>query len=128
MALQVCAGAGLACSMGEAPSNLLVLPVNRVFTGTPAATIMDHMPTVNIPSFGMCSSPSNPTVAAATAAAEGVLTPMPCVPVTMTPWEPGAPTVFIANIRALDNTSNLDCAWGGVIEITEPGQEIMLIP
>jgi hypothetical protein len=128
MAIQVCAGATLTCSFGKAPSSLLVLPVNRVTTGTPAATIMDHMPTVNIAPFAMCTSPSNPTVAAATAAAQGVLTPMPCLPVTTTPWAPGAPTVFIANIKALDNNSKLECTWGGVIQIEAPGQKVMLIP
>lgn len=128
MAIQVCAGALLGCSFGVAPATLMVLPVNRVLTGTPAATIMDHAPIVNIPSFGMCSSPENPLVIAATALAEGVLTPMACIPATATPWAPGAPTVFIANIAALDNSSKLNCTWGGIITVSEPGQEIMLIP
>jgi hypothetical protein len=128
MAIQVCGGAVLACSFGKTPSPLQVLPINRVFTGTAAATIMDHVPTVNIESFGMCTSPANPLVAAATAAAEGVLTPMACIPVTAMPWAPGAPTVFIGGINALDNTSKLACTWGGVIEVKAPGQEIMLIP
>jgi hypothetical protein len=83
---------------------------------------------VNILPFAMCSSLANPAVAAATAAAQGVLTPMPCVPVTVAPWVPGAPTVFIANIKALDNNSKLECTWGGVIKIEAPGQEVMLIP
>ena len=39
----------------------------------PAANIMDHVPMVNIMPFGMCITPSNPAVAAATAAALGVL-------------------------------------------------------
>jgi hypothetical protein len=76
----------------------------------------------------MCSSPSNPTVASATTAALGVLTPMPCVPVTPGPWTPGAATVLIGNMPALDSTSMLTCNWGGVIQITNPGQTTVQIP
>src|SRR5215213_261194 len=126
MAIQVCMGATLQCSFGVAPSSLVVLPANRVLTVTPAATIMDNVPMVNILPFGMCSSPSNPTVAAATAAALGVLTPMPCVPVTPAPWIVGAPTVLIGNMPALNNNSKLMCAWGGVIQIVVPGQTKMM--
>ena len=116
------------CSFGAAPSTLVVLPVNRTMTGTPAANIRDHMPIANVPPFGVCISLSNPTVAAATAAALGVLTPMPCVPMTTAPWIPGAPTVLLGNMPALDNTSKLMCNWGGVIQIVSPGQMTVLIP
>ncbi len=122
MGIQVCAGAMMMCSFGVAPSSLVVLPVNRTMTGAPAANIMDNKPMVNIPPFGMCSSPANPMVAAATAAALGVLTPMPCIPVTAAPWAPGSPTVLIGNMPALNNSSKLMCNWGGVIQITVPGQ------
>jgi hypothetical protein len=126
---QVCMGAMLKCSMGLAPSSLVVLPVNRVMTSNvPAANIMDNKPMVNIMPFGMCQSPANPTVAAATAAALGVLTPMPCVPNTPAPWAPGAPTVLIANQPALDDTSKLMCIWAGVIEVTYAGQATHQIP
>ena len=128
MPQQVCMGATLQCSFGAAPSSLVVLPVNRVLTQTPDANIMDNKPLVNILPFGMCSSPSNPAVIAATAAALGVLTPMPCVPVIPAPWIPGAPTVLIANMPALDNTCKLMCAWAGVIQITSPGQATVEVP
>jgi hypothetical protein len=122
-------GASLKCSFGMAPSSLVVLPLNRTLTSNvPAANIMDHKPLVNIMPFGACNSPSNPTVAAATAAALGVLTPMPCVPVTPAPWVAGAPTVLIANMPALNSTSTLMCAWGGVIQIVMPGQTTHMIP
>ena len=128
MAIQVCMGAMLQCSFGVAPSSLVVLPTSRTLTTTPAATIMDHAPLVNIMPFGMCSSPANPTVAAATAAALGVLTPMPCVPATAAPWVTGAPTVLIGKMPALNNTSKLMCNWGGVIQVVSPGQTKMMIP
>ena len=128
MPLQVCMGATLQCSFGAAPSTLAVLPVNRTLTQTPDANIMDNVPLVNIMPFGMCSSPSNPAVIAATAAALGVFTPAPCVPVIPAPWMPGAPTVLIANMPALDNTCKLTCAWTGVIQITNAGQTTVEIP
>jgi hypothetical protein len=128
MAMQVCMGAMLQCSFGVAPSSLVVLPANRVMTGTPAANIMDGKPMVNVMPFGMCQSLANPTVASATAAALGVLTPMPCIPVTPAPWAPGAATVMIGGMPALDNNSKLMCNWGGVIQINDPGQTVVQIP
>jgi len=116
------------CSFGAAPSTLAVLPANRVLTGTPAANIMDHVPMLNIMPFGVCMSMANPMVAAATAAALGVLTPMPCIPATAAPWVPGAPTVLIGNMPALDSNSKLMCNWGGVIQITLPGQFTTMVP
>jgi hypothetical protein len=118
----VCMGALMQCSFGAAPSSLSVLPTNKVLTATPAANIMDHIPMLNILPFGVCSSLSNPTVAAATTAALGVLTPMPCIPVTAAPWVTGAPTVLLANMPVLDSQSKLLCTWGGVIQINLPGQ------
>lgn len=128
MPLQVCMGATLKCSFGAAPSSLVVLPANRTLTQTPDANIMDNKPMVNIMPFGMCSSLANPAVAAATAAALGALTPQPCVPVIPAPWVPGAATVLIANMPALDNTCKLMCAWAGVIEVVNAGQATVEIP
>ena len=116
------------CTFGLAPSQLLVLPINRMSVPTPAANILDNIPIVNIVPFGMCCCPGNPAVAAATAAAMGVLTPMPCLPVTPAPWTPGAPTVILGQAPSLDNTSQLMCTWGGVITIVVPGQMQMTIP
>tara|TARA_B110000211_G_scaffold45587_1_gene48544 strand:+ start:387 stop:758 length:372 start_codon:yes stop_codon:yes gene_type:complete len=122
-------GAMMQCSMGLAPSSLMVVPTNKVMTSNkPAATIMDHKPMVNVLPFGMCKSPANPMVAAATAAALGVLTPMPCIPATAAPWVPGSPTVLIGNMPALNDSSKLMCSYGGVISINSPGQVKELIP
>lgn len=123
MPMEVVNGATMMCTMGMAPSTLVVLPVNRTMVGNqPAANIMDHLPMVNIMPFGMCISPANPVVAAATAAALGVLTPMPCIPNTPAPWAPGSPTVLIGGMPALNNTSMCNCMWAGVISIVNPGQ------
>ena len=129
MANLACMGAMMQCSFGVAPSSLIVLPQNRVLAGgAPAATIMDGKPIVNIPPFGVCTSMANPTVATATAAALGVLTPMPCVPVTPAPWVPGAPTVMIGNMPALDDQAKLMCNWGGLIQISFAGQVTTIVP
>jgi hypothetical protein len=128
MGIQVAAGANLQCSFGVAPSALSVLPVNRVMAGAPAANIMDNKPMMNILPFGMCNCPANPMVIAATAAALGVLTPMPCIPVTAAPWMPGCPTVLVGGMPGLQNSSKLMCNWGGVIQILMPGQMTVMIP
>jgi hypothetical protein len=122
----VCHGATLQCTMGLAPGTLAVLPIKMVNTSNvPAANIMDHVPMVNIMPFGMCQSLANPQVAAATAAALGVLTPMPCIPMTPAPC---SPTVMLANQPALNKSSMLMCIWAGQISITLEGQMTHTIP
>lgn len=134
MAKQVCAGAMLQCSFGTAPSALVVTPENKVLTTTPAANIMDHKPIKNIVSFAMCTTQSNPAVAAATSAATtaalGVYTPTPapCVPATTAPWTPGATTVMVANVPSLNDSSKLNCSYGGVISINDSGQKTVETP
>lgn len=129
MPQQVVNTAVLTCTFGLGPSTLNVLPVNRVMSGSqPAANIMDHKPLVNINPFPMCASPANPAVASATAAAMGVLTPMPCIPNTPAPWVPGAANVLIAGMPALDNVSVCNCVWGGVIQVGFAGQATEMIP
>jgi len=129
MPFQVCMGAMMQCTLGMAPSSLVVLPTNKVITNEmPDANIMDHIPMTNIMPFGMCMSLANPEVASATAAALGVLTPMPCIPNTVAPWVPGAPTVLLGNMPTLDNVSQLMCMWGGVITFTDPGEETVQVP
>ena len=111
----------LKCSFGMAPANLMVVVPLVASESMPAANINDHIPMTNIMPFGMCQSLANPTVAAATTAALGVLTPMPCVPVTPAPWAPGSPTVMVRGMPALNKPSLCNCTWGGVIQINTPG-------
>ena len=129
MPQQVCMGAQMMCSFGLAPSDLVVLPAKQVFTDMmPDANIMDHIPMTNIMPFGMCTSPANPEVAAATAAALGVLTPMPCVPATPAPWTPGGVTVNLGFFTTLDDVSQLMCIWGGVITFVDAGEVTVNVP
>ena len=103
------------CSFGAAPAVLPVTSQQTVLAcGQLQATIMDNRP----PTFGMCSCPANPTVAAATAAAMGVLTPMPCVPAVAAPRAAGVPTVLVGGKPLLNHTSKLICSYGGVIQVT----------
>ncbi|MEG2174017.1 MAG: DUF4280 domain-containing protein [Oscillospiraceae bacterium] len=127
MGLLVTNGAQLMCSFGMAPSVLMVPPQNKTLCGTPVANIMDMKPLGNIMPFGMCNAMANPMVASATAAALGVLTPQPCIPVITGPWAPGSATVLIANVPALNNTCKAMCAYGGVIQILNPGQTSTLV-
>ncbi len=128
MPMQTCMGAMMMCTQGMAPSTLMPTPKTVLTGNMVAANILDHVPMLNIMPFGMCRSPANPMVAAATAAALGVLTPMPCIPATPAPWMPGAPTVLLCGAPALNNTSKLMCMWAGTISITMPGQFTHMIP
>jgi hypothetical protein len=120
----VSTGAMMACSFGVAPAALNVVPTGTPVTcDTPAANIQAFAPMANIPTFGMCMTPSNPQVAAATSAALGVLTPVPCLPVTTAPWTPGATKVMVDGQPALHSACTAMCTWGGVITISSPGNK-----
>ena len=111
-------GATVKCSLGATPSPLTVPPTSRVTaSGMPAAAITDSAPGANIAPFGLCLSPANPQVIAATAAALGVFTPQPCIPVITTPWAPGSPTVLVGGRPALTIASTCQCTWAGTVTV-----------
>ena len=121
MATFVCMGAMLQCSFGMAPSQFIVPdPTRPMVDNKPRANIMDTVPMKNIMPFGMCQSMANPTVASATAAACGVLTPMPCVPVISAPWMPGGKEL-VCNMPALLDNCELVCMYGGNISVSNTG-------
>ena len=122
MAELVTLGAGTKCSFGAAAGKLVIAVPMYTATNKPLATTMDHVPIVNIVPFGMCKAPTNPMVISLTAAALGVFQQAPCVPVTAAPWSPGATKVKVGGKPALLKTCKLNCAWGGMIEITDAGQ------
>lgn len=128
MALLVTNGATTLCSFGAAPGTLNILPAGTTAGPAPVATVTDIVPFVNIAPFAMCTSLANPAVATATAAALGVLTPMPCTPVIPAPWQPGSPTVLVQGRPALTNASTCLCAYGGLITISVPGQLTVTAP
>jgi hypothetical protein len=112
------------CSMATPPTPVPLVTTPKgtaVNAGTPVATVEDYVPLTNIPSFGMCGSPANPAVAAATAAKAGAFTPAPCMPAVTAPWTPGATNVKIGGVPALHQGCQATCAWGGLITISSPG-------
>ena len=90
----VCHGAMLQCTFGTTPSTL----------------------TVTVPMRPKCG---NPTVASATSAAMGVLTPMPCAPAITAPWAPPGKTMVMGQ-PALINNAKCMCMWGGMISVNNP--------
>ena len=81
---QVCTGAVHdTARFGVAPSTFNATPRPVLTSSMTAGVIIDNIPMVEHRRRSACArTPTNPAVAAATAAALGVLTPMPCVPVT----------------------------------------------
>lgn len=124
MGLPVTATAQIGCTFGSAPAVLGVPSATVTCGGHPVAAIQAIAPEVNVPSFGMCSSESNPEVMEATADADGVLTRMPCVREIPAPWTPGAGTVLVAGVPALTQDSRCPCAWEGVISVLDAGQQV----
>ena len=119
----VVTGAIMTCTFGMAPSSFMASPGRtEMLSNVPKGNIMDFAPMVNIMPFGMCNTLSNPTVAAATSAAMGVLTPMPCIPAITSPWIPGNPQVFVQGQPALMRSNCNVCMWGGQISFTTDGQ------
>jgi len=84
---------------------------------------MDFIPFLNIPAFGKCKSPANP-MNWKMAGPVPVFVPSSCLPITMTPWSPGAKKLKIlgGNAALLEDDKNM-CMWAGQIEITDPGQK-----
>ncbi|MFV0538272.1 MAG: DUF4280 domain-containing protein [Dysgonomonas sp.] len=120
MATYVKSGTRIKCSFGTTPSTIQAMPGRTTKVGGATfANIMDNKPMVNIKPFGLCRCLANPTVASATSAAMGVLTPMPCIPNTVAaPWAPGNPTLLVGRMPALMDDGKLMCMWGGVIQIS----------
>ena len=100
-------GAELKCSLGVAPSNLIVLPDRiEILTGKRKANVTDCTPQ-HIPPFKACKITSPPK---------------PCTP-TCIRWLAGKFDHMIQGDDALLDTSLVICmAGGGIIEVTDCGQ------
>lgn len=119
----ISSGACIQCSLGTRSTKLNVLPTRSVIlSGNPMGNVSDHISIVNIPSFGRCRSLAYPPTASATAAANGKLTPMPCIPGTMSDWMRGKDDYIICNSPALKTDSKCRCQFGGVVTLKSDGQ------
>jgi hypothetical protein len=119
----VCSGAMMRCTMGTAPAKLTVLPTRTVYlAGQPQANISDNKSMVNLAPFGLCRSLAFPATAAATAAALGTLTPMPCMHNTPAPWIGGKMDKLLQGQPALLKSCKCMCMWGGTISLITDGQ------
>jgi hypothetical protein len=109
--------------MGTAPAKLTVLPTRTVYlAGQPQANISDNKSMVNLAPFGLCRSLAFPPTAAATAAALGTLTPMPCMHNTPAPWFVGKMDYLVKGQPALLKSCKCQCMWGGTISLITDGQ------
>ena len=121
----VVAGAILSCSFGSQKSRLKMQMSHGVYVkGKPIMNVMDHVPNINIMPFGTCGSRMNPAVASATAASNGVLTRMPCMPMVTMPWIGGKSDKTVDNFPALLNDSTNMCMYCGQIRVEDDGQNL----
>jgi hypothetical protein len=116
-------GAQLECDQGTSPSKLVLQPGMALADDKPVANVMDFLPMANIQPFGMCKTQANPQVAAATTAAQGALTPQPCIPIVTAPWSPGSSVSSVDDKKLLTDDSTCTCQWAGKISIKDPATE-----
>ena len=112
----VCAGAKLQCAGGTAPATLVVQPRDALVDGKPVAIVESSKPP-NIATFGMCTSASNPEVAAAQGA------PQPCSAVCA-PWVPEVTKYLVADADIpVSVKDKCTCTITGMeISVIQPGQ------
>lgn len=121
----VVAGATCMCT-GAVPPGQSAFGVGSQSTclaeGKPIMTIQDISPAA-VPPFGMCMSMANPAVQAATSAALGVLTPVPCTPALAGPWQCQNSNMLVGGLPALTIDGKAVCSIGaGNISILNAGQ------
>lgn len=115
----VCNGAKMRCSFGSASASLKVTSNQTVkAAGSLVATIADHVQMSNILPFGDCKAP---------AMTKGG-PPVPCAPITPTPWTTQATSIQVQGKRPLDPSSLTMCAYAGVITIQDPNSDREHVP
>lgn len=113
------------CSMGMIPVPLTF--INPMVLGggaLPSGCILDMVPYMNIPPFGLCRSLLNPITAALSW--WGGLTPGPCIFAPLGTWLPIKPNIVGSVAPVLTSDCKLMCAFAGCIQINIPSQFTVL--
>ena len=113
MAVPVTDGGLLSCSFGTTPGTLVV-EGDRTGGKRPPVLADTDLPR----SFGLCSAPSNPTVAAAMLSPQGLVGTSACMPVVIDAWTKGGAALKAG--EQLDTSCIRRCLWGGTISIQSP--------
>jgi len=145
-------GAITACSCGLRENHVVIPESHGVYIhGLPQLTVADNEPTINIQTFGGCTSPENRSVRDAAEKIVEEVQQQPksftekiigiffkpkaeadesfvstcagqCTPVFARPWENGKDIVEIDGHPALLDTGILNCIYNGQVSIVHPGQ------
>ena len=125
----VTTGSSAICTCGTTSAELIAdYDTGAIVNDMIVMTVDMIVSEVNIMSFGECDSLVNPEVSTATAAAGGVTTPMPCVPVVASDWTTGSLTASQDGIAYITDTSTCTCSYGGVISIVSAMGTLMITP
>lgn len=106
------------CANGSISCNIMVVDPTRKMKSDGQKVVIESDTSIeNIKTFGMCNNLCNPSVAEATAAAQGVLTPMPCKPSLVGRWQRNVKKISVNGKKVVSKKSTLKCAFGGCISI-----------
>lgn len=118
-------GATMVCSCGS-HGRKINLPVchGSYINNKPMMNKNDWKPLVNIPEFGVCSSPTNPNTAKVTLVGEdgNPVAGAPCTPAILSCWQNAKEDTIIDGAAALTTDSKLICSLGGIITFKTDGQ------
>lgn len=118
-------GAKMVCSCGS-HGRKINLPVchGSYVNNKPMMNQLDCVPIKNVPEFGVCSSPANPSNAPVTLVGEDgkPVAGKPCVPAILTCWMNTKEDTIVDGLAALTTDSKLVCSLGGEITFKTDGQ------
>ncbi len=118
-------GASMRCSCGSHKRKINLPASHGAFVKTKPMMNEDDYKSVNVPSFGVCSSSANPSSAKVYLVAEngGQVEGKPCKPMLMQPWMNTMEKTRVENKPALTTSSCHMCMYKGSITFESSGQE-----
>ncbi|MCX7749288.1 MAG: DUF4280 domain-containing protein [Clostridia bacterium] len=118
-------GAKMVCSCGS-HGRRINLPVSHgsYVNKKPMMNEWDCVPIKNIPEFGVCGSPANPSNASVSLVGENgsPVTGKPCLPVISSCWMDTKEDTKVEGFAALTTDSKIICNLGGKITFKSDGQ------